>query len=328
MFQFHSSPESYIMDHTTEILNRVLPILLLIFLGQWIRRTNFLAEGAIEDLRKIVVNLALPAVLFTSFLQIQLKTAYLVIFVCLFILCLSLFWLGQWLRQQFKFQHTYFPFLMTGFEYGMLGISLFGSAYGLEKIGYIAIIDLGHETFIWFVYLALLLMKRDGLQNPGQLIRAFFKSPVIIAILAGISLNLLGIQAALYQLPLTGALMATLQFLGNLTIPLILMIVGYGIKLDRSGIKEALPVVAIRLLILIPLAWILNIFLIRGLLQLEKPFEAALFTLLILPPPFIIPLYMRPDLVEEKRYINNVLTLYTIISIVIYTVYFVFNPQI
>lgn len=209
----------------------------------------------------------------------------------------------------------------------MLGISLFGSAYGLEKIGYIAIIDLGHETFIWFVYLALLLMKRDGLQNPGELVRTFFKSPVIIAILAGIGFNLMEIQTALYQLPLTGALMATLQFLGNLTIPLILMIVGYGIKLDRSGIKEALPVVVIRLLILIPLAWILNIFLIRGLLQLEKPFEAALFTLLILPPPFIIPLYMRPGLVEEKRYINNVLTLYTIVSIVIYTVYFVFNPQ-
>lgn len=316
------------MDETTQIINRVLPILFLIFLGYWIRRRNFLAESTIEDLRKIAVNLALPAVLFTSFLQIQLKSAYFVIFGLIFALCVGLFWLGQWLKRRLNLPYTYFPFLMTGFEYGMLGISLFGSAYGLEKIGYIAIVDLGHEIFIWFVFLALLLMKRDGLQKPTELVQSFFKSPVIIAILLGIILNIVGAQEALYRLPITGALMATLQFLGNLTIPIILIIVGYGIKLDRYGIKEALLVVAIRLIILIPLALILNTFVIGELLHLEKPFAAALFTLLILPPPFIIPLYMRPGVAEEKRYINNVLTLYTVISIAIYTVYFILNPQI
>ncbi len=316
------------MDHATEVTNRVLPILFLIFLGHWIRRTNFLAENTIEDLRKIAVNLALPAVLFVSFLQIELKPAYFVVFALIFGLCLGLFWLGQWLRQQLKVQYTYFPFLITGFEYGMLGISLFGSAYGLEKIGYIAIVDLGHEIFIWFVFLALLLMKRDGLQNPTALAQAFFKSPVIIAILVGILLNVMGARESLYQLPIAGALMATLQFLGNLTIPVILMIVGYGIRLDRYGIKDALIVVVIRLALLIPLALVFNTFLIRNLLQLEKSFEAALFTLLILPPPFIIPLYMRPELAEEKKYVNNVLTLYTVVSIVIYTAYFVMNPKI
>jgi predicted permease len=116
----------------------------------------------------------------------------------------------------------------------MLGISLFGSAYGLEKIGYLAIVDLGHETFIWFVFLALLLVKRDGLQNSRELVQAFFKSPVIIAILTGILLNIVDARELLYQLPVTGGLMATFQFLGNLTIPVILMIVGYGIKLDLT----------------------------------------------------------------------------------------------
>jgi hypothetical protein len=66
--------------------------------------------------------------------------------------------------------------------------------------------------------------------------------------------------------------------------------------------------------------------LIRGILHLEPAFEAALFTLFILPPPFIIPLYVRPDLIDEKRYINNVLTLYTIVSIIIFTIYLALNP--
>lgn len=315
------------MDQTTEIINRVLPIFLLIGLGAWIRRSRFLPDRAIDDLRKIAVNLALPSVLFISFLQIEMKSTYLVVFVMMAALCIALYLLGLVLRRRLDVPHPYFPFLMTGFEYGMLGVSLFGSAYGLENIGYIAVIDLGHELFIWFIFLALLLMTRDGLQSPGQLVGSFFRSPVIVAILAGIALNLLGAEAFLYEQPVTGGLMATLGFLSALTIPLILIIVGYGIRLDRAGVREAALVIAIRLAILIPLALILNAVVIRGLLDLERPFEIALFTLMVMPPPFIIPLYMRQDMPEEKRYVNNVLMLYTVFSLAIFSIFFVLNPQ-
>jgi len=86
-------------------------------------------------------------------------------------------------------------------------------------------------------------------------------------------------------------------------------------------------VVGIRLAILIPLALILNAVIIRGLLGLERPFEIALFTLLVMPPPFIIPLYMRQDMPDEKRYVNNVLMVYTAFSLIIFSIYFVLNPQ-
>jgi hypothetical protein len=120
--------------------------------------------------------------------------------------------------------------------------------------------------------------------------------------------------------------MSTLQFLSGLTIPLILLIVGYDIRFDRQEIRGAALVVGLRLALLLPLALLLNVVLIRGLLGLEAPFEAALFTLLILPPPFIIPLYMRADAAAERRAVNTTLTLYTAVSLAIFVVYFVFNP--
>ena len=128
------------MEQTILIINRVLPILFLISLGHWIRRKNFIAESTIDDLRKLVVNLALPAVLFISFLAIELRSSYFIIFGFTFTLCILLFFLGQVLQRQLRIRHSYFPYLITGFEYGMLGISLFGSAYGLERIGYIAVV--------------------------------------------------------------------------------------------------------------------------------------------------------------------------------------------
>lgn len=314
------------MDQTTDIINRVLPILFMIVLGVWIRRRQFLAPQTMADLRKLVVNIALPAVLFISFLNMELKTSYLVLFVVIFGLCGLMYLFARRLQPLLGVREEYFPFVMTGFEYGMIGVSLFGGAYGLDQIGYLAIMDLGHELFIWFVFLALLLMRRDGLTHPGQLVSAFFRSPVIVAILSSIVLNVLGLTGELYDAPVTGAVLGTMDFLSALTIPLVLMIVGYDIRLNFDGVRDALLVIGIRLAYLIPLALILNVVLIDGLLDLEEPFEAALFTLLILPPPFIVPLYMRPDADDERAYVNNVLMLYTLVSVAVFTVYFVLNP--
>ena len=316
------------MEQTAQIINRVLPIILLILFGNWIRRTRFLSQTTIDELRKLIVNIALPSVLFITFLQMELKFDYLFVFILIFVVCLSLFGLGFLLRRQFKIQHPYFPFLMTGFEYGMLGVSLFGGAYGMQKLGYIAVLGLGHELFIWFVFLAFLLMKRDGIQNSKQLLQTFIKSPVIVAVLSGVLMNLLGAKTFLFEAPVSGALMTTLQFMASLVVPTILIVVGYSLKFDQKGLKAAFPVTLLRLAILVPLALGLNLFFIRGWLHLQPAFEAALFTLLVLPPPFIIPLYMRSDMEEEKHYVNNVLALYTILSIAIYILFFITHQAI
>jgi predicted permease len=316
------------MNTNTLIINKVLPILLLLSLGVWIRKKQFVAPTTVDDLRKIAVNLALPAVLFISFLDIELQINYLYVFLLVFLLCVLLFLLGKSLHRRFATQHEYFPFLMTGFEYGMLGISLFGTAYGLENIGYIAVIDLGHEVFIWFVFLAFLLLKREGTQNITELGKTFFRSPVIIAILAGIGFNLLGMRDFLYQGPVTGAILNALEFLTGLTVPLILIIVGYGIQFSREGIHQSVGLTALRLGILIPGAILINVLILGNWLDLEPGFQMGLFTLMILPPPFIIPLYMRAKDDAERHYVNNTLMVYTLASIIVFTIFFVFNPVI
>jgi len=314
---------------TLEIITRITPILLLLLLGYWLRRTNFLSEEVVDGLKKIVVNIALPAVLFLSFLEVEMEPSFFVVFVVVFMLCVVLYTIGRLLKPVVAPKHEYFPNLMTGFEYGMLGISLFGSAYGLEYLPYIAVIGLGHEIFIWFVFLPLLLQKRDGIQQFSDLLKSFIKSPVVIAILAGIAGSLIGIEN-FHRAPISSSIVivttTTLGFLADLTIPLILIVVGYGIKFDREGVGESLRVVIIRLAILLPLALFIGAILIKQLLGLTQPYATALFVLMILPPPFIIPLFMRKDDAEEKRYVNNTLALYTLVSIAIFIVYFAFNP--
>jgi len=314
------------MEHASLILNQTLPILLLILLGAWMRRAKFLSEETLEELKKLVIGAALPAALFLSFLEIKLQASYLAIFVLIPSLCVGLYLLGAATRRVVGGGREYYPFLMTGFEYGMLGVSLFGSAYGIDKIGYIAVIALGHEIFIWFILLSLLLAKRDGAQSPGKLVKIFASSPVIIAIALGVACNLVASKEALWGAPGLGAVMAALKFLAGMTIPLILLIVGYGIRFEEEGFGQAVKTAVFRMCVLIPLALGVNAFFIRGLLGLPRPFEVALFTLFILPPPFIIPLYMRPGVTSERRYVLNPLTVNTVISLVVFGVYLALNP--
>lgn len=65
------------MDQAVLTLNQVLPILLLIVLGNQLRKRAWLAEGFIDDLKWLTINIALPSVLFLSFLDLELKVSYL-----------------------------------------------------------------------------------------------------------------------------------------------------------------------------------------------------------------------------------------------------------
>jgi len=308
------------------IFNRIAPIILLLAIGKLLNKKAFLSPETINEMKKLVVNLPLPAILFMSFLTMEIETSYFWFIPLLILIGLALFLIGSVLHKRLSIEGEYFPFLITGFEYGMIGVSLFSAAYGVDQLGKIAIIDFGQELFVWFIYMALLTRRREGSTNIKSLLRMFFTSPVILAILSGITLNLLGAGKWLLQADFMQGVFSTIQLIGSLTVPLILIVVGYGIQLDRREFAYSLRVILIRLGILIPLSLLINRFFISGWLGLDRGFQAAFFTLMILPPPFILTLFMDQKLTEERHRIDNTLTLHTLATIVVFIVYYAFNP--
>ena len=308
------------------IANRIAPILILLLIGKVLQVKAFISEETVAGIKKLVINLALPAVLFLSFLTIDFQPRYFLFMPAIFAYCVLMYLLGWVLKTRFRLPGEFSPFLITGFEYGLIGVSLFGAAYGLDQLGKLAVIDLGHEIFIWFFFVVLLIRKRDGQMDLRKLLGLFARSPVILALLASLALNISGLSTSLLNWPAAGGFLATLELVGGLTVPLILIVVGYGIRLDRSEIFYSAKIVLIRLAINIPVALILNRFVIRGAMGLDAGFEAALFTLLILPPPFVLNLFMKQDLKAELHRVDNTLTLHTIATLIIFIVYYALNP--
>lgn len=76
---------------------------------------------------------------------------------------------------------------------------------------------------------------------------AFFKNPIILAIILGVLVNKIGVSTWLYETSLTNSLLQTLELIGNVTTPLICIVIGYELIFERTQLKTIGMAIVIRM---------------------------------------------------------------------------------
>ena len=315
------------LEVAIDAFSRVLPVLLLVGLGAVFRRTGFLSTGAIDGLRKLVLNVTLPAALFLAFLNTEMEAQYAVIVISVFGACLVVLAIGPWLRRAARVQSEAMPNLMAGFEAGMIGYALYAAIFGAENIYRFAVVDLGQVLFVFFVLAPVVMRWASGQAPPiSETAAAFVKTPVIIAIVAGVAGSLLGLAEPLESNYITNAGLETLAMLAAVTTPAIAIVIGYSTSFSAGSLSDPIRTVAVRYPIWIVAAAAFNWLVIDQLLGLDELFQAAVMTMAVLPPPFVVPLYMARargrDVSDDPDhdYLANTLSLATIVTLVAITV--------
>lgn len=298
-----------------EALSKVLPVILLLSLGAILNRTRFIHYQTVQEIKKLVINITLPAVLFLAFAQASIQVSYLLIVGLVFALCVLALLLGRWIHPLTRIQAPYFPALMTGFEAGMMGYAIFASVYGAENIYKFAVVDLGQVTFVFFVLVPTLERLSTGPQPFVHTLRNFFRTPVILAILAGMLANSIGLIPTLNSWPLSASLVQTLEIIAGLTMPLVALVIGYEMRLSRGNLGQPALTIGLRLLYWIPMGILLSTLVVGRLLQLDPIFQAAVLTMFILPPPFVIPLFIPTASDADRAYVVNTLSLATLVTL-------------
>ncbi len=292
----------------------VLPLLLLFLLGFGLQRIRFFSTESLSHVRRIVSDLALPAVVFQAFASIELESRYLFLVGVVFAICAVMVVLGKLVAKLLKIDSPYFALMMGGFEVGMLGYALFVSFHGQAHLGKMALMDLGEVVFVFTVLMALLIKQRDGSAQLSTLLRRITSSPVIWAIAAGLVASFIGPHvprnAVLDQLG------RFVELLASLTVPLIALTIGYGIRFSRASLGIAIKTIAVRKILLIGWALVIDQVLIRSLLGMDAMYSAALLTMFMLPPPFVISIYMSDKTSGQSDYVANTLSLDTLVSVV------------
>ena len=82
------------MDKLISVISTALPVFLALAIGMMCRSKGFLTRDGVDTLKKVIVNLTLPFVLFNSFATAEYSLSVMILPVIIFIICTIMLALG------------------------------------------------------------------------------------------------------------------------------------------------------------------------------------------------------------------------------------------
>lgn len=299
------------MDQVVRIVEIVLPVVACLALGWMARVRGILSRAQMDGIKMFVVTFSLPAVLFGAFADIEYGAQVAVTVVAVFAACTAMLFLGR----LFKRENALLPFLVTGFEAGMMGYSLYTLLFGAGALPVMATAALGGDVFVFTLYMAM-LKRRDGIPA-SRIARETLLSPIFLAIAAGVLLGATGLWRAMQGTLPGAAISSVADFLAGPTACAILFVVGYSIEFSGGGVRDALRAAVIRLA-LCAVFCALCILLLRALVGMDDLLFWALILMFSLPGPYVLPVFAGSE--EDSRYASTCLSAYTILSVALFCV--------
>lgn len=233
------------------IIWRILIVFSLASFGILARKFNWIREEARSSFADAMLNLTLPPLIFVAMAAgIQWRQLSAGFFLPLFSLTLILVtltatvFLRRLLMTPAQRAGTFSVLAMMP-NTGFIGFPIIFSICGKEGLAYAVLYDLG--VSIAFCTVAVIVLK--GGRMRGFPWKDLF-NPTLVAALAGLAVNKSGIV-------MPTLLMEPLRTMGNATVPLAMLLMGYmigGLTLPRKAVNWELAMVSVIKLLLYPLA--------------------------------------------------------------------------
>lgn len=299
------------MDKVIAILQTALPVFLALGLGMLCRSRGFLTREGVDALKKVVLNITLPAVLLNAFASTQYTLQTIALPVLMFLVCCLALVLGHLVIRVSGMKSRLAPFLAAGFEAGMLGYALFVLLFPGESTSRFAILDLGQTLFVFTLYKVLLSGKKDMKAIGKDMVT----SPILWAVFVGVLLGATGLYRVMGDF--RGILDSATDFVSAPTGMIILLTVGYDLVLGDIPWKKTAGLIAMRLAVMAVCLGVLlglNRWVLGGMIL---PGAAVLMCLL--PPPYVIPVFA--DEPAERVQISSALSALTLVTMILFAVY-------
>ena len=300
------------MDKVISVTATALPVFLALFMGMMCRSRGFLTRDGVDTLKKVIINLTLPFVLFNSFATAEYSLSSLVLPVVVYVLCTLLLLAGFAIIRISGMKSRLAPFLASGFEAGMLGFALFGLLFPNESMSKFAMIVLGQEIFVFTLY-KMLLTKKTGLK---AILQDFLSSPTLMAVVLGLVVGATGLYGKLQEWGIAVIVDSVTSFVSAPTAMIILLTVGFDLVIKEIPWKQTGGLIAMRLVLMAAcygVLVLLNRTVLNGMI-----FEGAALVLVILPPPYIIPVFA--DEPSERVQISSSLSALTLVTMALFAV--------
>lgn len=300
------------MDKVIAIIQTALPVFLAIFLGALCRSRKFITRDGVDTLKKVVINITLPAVLLNAFATAEYTMAALILPAVMFGLCCVALVLGKLIIRLSGMKSYLAPFLATGFEAGMLGYALFSLLFPTESISAFALPDIGQTLFVFTLFKILISGKTD-IKAIGK---DMITTPILWAVFVGVLIGATGLYGKLQDWGVAGILNSATDFVSAPTGMIILLTVGYDLVIKEIPWKKTAGLIGMRLVvaaILFGIVVLLNKTVLNNMF-----FTGAAMLMFILPPPYVIPVFA--DDPQERVQVSAALSAMTLMTVVLFGV--------
>ena len=287
----------------------ILSIIIMIALGYILKRIDFLSVDNVDTLNNIVIYIMLPSMIFSALYTADLSMIS-SLGILPFVILASSFLTGiisYFILKRFNLSDKMLWSVLVTImiaNTGFMGYPISIGVYGSE--GFLRAIFCDMATSVIFLILSFALVLKFG-GSPKTAVKKIAFFPPLWAIILGILLNITHISIG-------PVLENTVNYLGNGTIPLIML--SLGISIDFGGIKRSKNMIiftSIMKLLIFPL---IAFFIVSHLglldLQFKIPIIEAAMPSGMLSLVLVITYKLDYELTSDCILINTVISLVTL----------------
>ena len=291
----------------------IAPIFITVYLGMVARKKALITPEGVQGLQQFVLNMALPCLIFNSILTAKVGAESLAIMGMLFPFVLGVT-LWAFRKGMKKYPYKNLPMIFGAQESGMLGVPLFLILFGSANVYHMVILDLtqaivGHPT------IAIVSCDAGDSPKPGEILKKVFTSPLVIACLIALGLNLSGAGTLLLESGIGQVVTEVTTFLGQPVSTLMIFSVGYNLSLSAENRGEILKLCLLRLTIFSAIAGVLQLLLclIPNITALTR---WAMLLYCLLPASYIAPSLGKTE--QERTVASGVSSLLTVVTLAVF----------
>lgn len=224
------------------ILSQMLMLFVMMLIGYFLWKKQWLDEPANQKLSKIVVNIFNPMLVVYGVLgkssgkDMGLVVQNLFLMLLFYLLLIVFGILFVWILRPKK-SEGYVYWMMTIFpNVGFMGIPVISSIFGMESVIYIAFYMLGYNLLLYT--LGIVLARKAAADREGRQMQEIkqggqWKRIFNVGVLASIT----AILIFMFQISVPAPVVTFFDYMGNATIPLSMILIGVSIaKADMKNI--------------------------------------------------------------------------------------------
>lgn len=300
-----------------EMLKALLPVLGMMGIGMFCRKSALISEKGIRDLKTLMTQIILPIAVFHALATAEYSVQLFALVGLMLVFMILPFLLGYPLRRLVKKEYSrYTPFMVAVYEGGMMGYPLYASLCGSENLSRIALLDIAGVLFGFGVYMSLLsLMENGKAPTLKEIVSGALHMPAFVGAMLGIAVGVSGLGQALLASP-AGVLYT--QAIGMITSPLsamILVVVGYSILPKKSMLVPCLQTIALRALLqavmILGMLWA-----VHRCIGVSRELDLAIIIYMSAPATFSMQAFIKGE--DAGAYVSTTNALYCFVSVAVY----------